>query len=213
MCVVYSIFSCVCACANIVCVLGVSVCMRECAGFAFYISFVTSFFFSSFLSFVCFIWTILLIRCRVLAHDTIRRVYWSFVRCHSAAAAVAAAVAVSAVVIGFFHFFPCAVRPHAVRPFHDHILSLRSHRGVVQFVLRNRVQCQYLLRNLQILHIQLWLWNIIGFLVCFAREFQRVKFACEIGGCVISSFVLLCLFACVSFLCFFFKFKERKCVN
>lgn len=121
------------------------------------LSFVTSFF-SSFLSFVCFYERIvLLIRCRRLAHDTIRRVYWSFVRCHSAAVAAVAVVAVSAVVIGFFHFFPCAVFPHVVRPFHDRILSLRSHRGVVQFVLRNRVQCQCLLRNLQILHIQLWL--------------------------------------------------------
>lgn len=72
----------------------------------------------------------------------VRLVCWSFVHCH-----FVAVVAVS------FHFFPCAEFPHVVRPFHDRILFLHSHRGVVQFVLRNRVQCQYLRRNLQIWHI------------------------------------------------------------
>lgn len=76
--------------------------------------------------------------------NDVRLVCWSFVRCHFAAVAV---------VIVFFHFFPCAEFPHVVRPFHGHILFLHSHRGVVQFVLRNRVQCQYLRMNLQIWHI------------------------------------------------------------
>lgn len=108
-----------------------------------------------------------------------KRVCWFFVRCHFAAVA---AVVLVAVVVSF-HFFPYAELPHAVRPFHDRILYLHNRRGVVQFVLLNRVQCQYLLRHLQILHS------------FFGYEFDVQR--CGVVGGSVSVLVVWCVFVCV----------------